>query len=59
MHTKGAYNWVSKYLKYVVNMVKYNKKNNEILSKCLKYVVDMVENNEKNGEILFFLKMVK
>ena len=55
MLTKGAYNWVSKYLKYVVDMVKYGEiwwKNGEILSKYLKYVVDMVE----NGEILFFLK---
>ena len=26
MLTKGAYNWVSKYLKYVVDMVKYGEK---------------------------------
>ena len=50
--TKGAYNWVSKYLKYVVDMVKYCEKMVKFLSKYLKYVVDMGE----NGEMLFFLK---
>ena len=54
MFTKGAYNWVSKYLKYVVDMVKYGEKNGEILSKYLKYFVDMVENGEKMVKFYFF-----
>ena len=50
MLTKGAYNWVSKYLKYVVDMVENGEK-------MVKFYFIFLKNGEmvKNGDLNFKL----